>query len=218
MARPFLAPSLVQLRRETNAKWPKRDKKSDGWIGDVAHQRRKSDHNPDASGCVRAIDVDRDGIDPKQFIAAAISDPRTNYVIFDRKIYSRKRQFRPRRYTGPNPHTHHIHISILHGPAAETSVSTWLAKVVAAPGGPAKPPVPRFPGRRLVFKDTPGFTRMRGGDVRTWQARMRTLGQAIDVDGVYGPKSKGVCIAFQRAKRLEADGVVGPNTWAASFA
>ena len=217
----FLAPSLVQLRSETNARWPNRDKRSDGWIGDARHQARKSDHNPDASGCVRAIDVDRDGIDPRTLITAVIADPRTKYVIFDRKIYSRRRGFRARAYTGQNPHTHHIHISILPTDGAETSVTAWFRAASAArvtPAPPARPVAPPFPGRVLVFKTTAGFKRISGGDVRTWQARMRALGHTIGVDGVYGPQSKAVCLAFQRARRLQADGIVGPRTWAASWA
>jgi hypothetical protein len=217
MPRPFLAPSLAHLRAETNAKWPDRDKRSDGWIGDARHRAGKSDHNPDANGCVRAIDVDRDGIDPRQLVLAAIGDPRTNYVIFDRKIYSRRRGFRAHAYTGPNPHTHHVHISILPTLAAETNVAPWFGRT-ARVAAPAKPVAPPFPGRRLVFKSSPGFHRMRGGDVRTWQARMKTLGRAIDVDGVYGPRSMAVARAFQRAKGLEVDGIVGPRTWAASWA
>ncbi|HEY2947437.1 MAG TPA: peptidoglycan-binding domain-containing protein [Micromonosporaceae bacterium] len=217
MGSAFLAPSLVQLRAETNATWPKRDKKSDGWIGDAAHQARKSDHNPDGRGCVHAIDVDRDGIDTRRLVLEAIRDPRTNYVIFERKIYSRSRGFKARAYTGSNPHMHHIHISILRTPAAETNVAAWLGKAVQVLA-PSKPVVPPFPGRRLMFKTTPGFQRMHGSDVRTWQARMKTLGHQIEVDGFYGPQSEAVAEALQKAKKLAVDGIVGPNTWAASWA
>jgi hypothetical protein len=55
-----LSKSAFTLRAQINAKWPKRDKSSDGWIGDVRHQAKPSDHNPDAQGWVRAIDVDAD--------------------------------------------------------------------------------------------------------------------------------------------------------------
>ena len=49
---PYLVACLVQLRAEFNAINPRRDKSSDGWIGDVAHQGEVSDHNPDSAGRV----------------------------------------------------------------------------------------------------------------------------------------------------------------------
>jgi peptidoglycan hydrolase-like protein with peptidoglycan-binding domain len=59
---------------------------------------------------------------------------------------------------------------------------------------------------------------MRGDDVRTWQAQMKKLGFTIDVDGAYGSRSRDVCLAFQRRADLDEDGVVGKETWDASFA
>lgn len=121
----YLSPSLAVLRAEVDAAHPGRDRRSDGTIGDAAHSARESDHNPNDHGAVCALDVDRDGIDPWRLVAVAILDPRTNYVIFDETIWSRSRQWRPRRYTGPNPHTGHVHISILQAKWAEDDKSPW---------------------------------------------------------------------------------------------
>lgn len=54
-------------------------------------------------------------------------------------------------------------------------------------------------------------------DVRTWQAQMRNRGWTIDVDQQYGPGSEQVCRQFQSEKGLGVDGMVGPQTWAASW-
>ena len=52
--------AALKLREQVNARWPDRDKRSDGTIGDTAHAARKSDHNPDADGWVKALDIDAD--------------------------------------------------------------------------------------------------------------------------------------------------------------
>ncbi len=46
------------FRAQLDKRFPKRDKRSDGWIGDSAHSARFSYHNPDAKGIVWALDVD----------------------------------------------------------------------------------------------------------------------------------------------------------------
>ena len=55
-----LSKAAKQLREQFDDTFPDRDRTSDGWIGDTRHAARPSDHNPDANGWVRAIDVDRD--------------------------------------------------------------------------------------------------------------------------------------------------------------
>jgi len=129
----YLAPSLVALRNEINARWPNRDKASDGWIGDASHAARKSDHNPDwdAGGVVRAIDADRDGINVAELLAATVRDHRVAYVIWDRRIASATEDGTPwdwEPYDGTNPHTQHVHISIRHTRAAETDASAWFTQ------------------------------------------------------------------------------------------
>ncbi len=132
MADYFLAPSLARLRTRCNTLWPERDTKSDGWIGDASHAARKSDHNPDWSapgarrGIVRAMDIDEDGIDSKRLLVEAIGHPAVEYVIYERRIYSRVRDFAPKVYDGLNAHEHHLHISIRHTVAAEMWAGVWL--------------------------------------------------------------------------------------------
>lgn len=80
---------------------------------------------------------------------------------------------------------------------------------------PAAPPpgAPSWPGRYLVLTAPP----MTGADVGQWQARMHERGWRLDVDGVYGESSRSTCKTFQAEKGIEADGVVGPVTWAAAW-
>ena len=120
--KPVLCKAGQQLREQFDDSYPDRDRTSDGWIGDTRHQARPSDHNPDAAGIVRAIDVDRDlnGV-PKPDImpdladqirlCAKRGDKRIAYVIFGGKIASSKKGWAWRPYDGANQHNHHCHIS-----------------------------------------------------------------------------------------------------------
>jgi len=56
--KPWLCAAGTQLRDQVDTWYPDRRSTSDGWVGDARHSATKSDHNPDATGCVRAIDVD----------------------------------------------------------------------------------------------------------------------------------------------------------------
>ena len=58
---------------------------------------------------------------------------------------------------------------------------------------------------------------MEGNDVRTWQRKMKARGWRIRTDGVYDKGAERVCVQFQREKKLEADGVIGPKTWRATW-
>ena len=136
MANWYLAPSLRALFAEVNGIAPRRDKRSDGTVGDQAHRSRRSDHNPDpsAGGVVRAADLTNDpagGLDCNWLAGKiqAARDPRVAYVIWNRRIMNgagAQSPWRWRRYTGPSPHDHHLHVSIKHSRAAETDTGSWL--------------------------------------------------------------------------------------------
>ena len=130
--KPLLCKAGQQLRLQIDDSYPSRDRTSDGWIGDTRHSARPSDHNPDAEGIVRAIDVDRDLAGKKkpdlmpdladQIRHAAKSDKRIAYIIFNGKIASSRMGFRWRKYTGSNPHHAHCHISFTKKGDADGSV------------------------------------------------------------------------------------------------
>jgi hypothetical protein len=119
--KPLLCKAGQQLRLQIDDSYPSRDRTSDGWIGDTRHSARPSDHNPDAAGIVRAIDIDRDLAGKKkpdlmpdladQIRHAAKSDSRIAYIIFSGKIASSRMGWRWRKYSGINKHDHHCHIS-----------------------------------------------------------------------------------------------------------
>jgi hypothetical protein len=119
--KPLLCKAGQQLREQIDDSFPDRDRKSDGWIGDVRHQKAgTSDHLPDkVDGYVRAIDVDAN-LDSRanssayladQIRLCAKKDKRIKYVIHLGKIASAKSLWRFRPYSGINRHDKHIHIS-----------------------------------------------------------------------------------------------------------
>lgn len=140
----FLAASLNKLRDETNSRWPKRSKVSDGWIGDTSHQARKSDHNPDWSapgqrrGVVRATDTTRQGIHIDTFLRHTTNDSRVAYVIYNRRIYQHSTGWQP--YSGPNAHIQHVHVSIAHTNTAENDLKPWYGNSTVKPAVATKRP------------------------------------------------------------------------------
>ena len=126
-----LVPCLDALRSEFNRNFPRRDKASDGWIGDTAHQASRSDHNPDSRGIVHAIDVDEDlrapGASMRECVEEVVrrhragQDNRITYVIYERTIWSATYGWRPRAYSGSNPHDRHAHFSASYVRARERS-------------------------------------------------------------------------------------------------
>lgn len=195
MPKPYEAAVLKRLKAAIDARWPNRDRRTDGWIGDADHQTRTSDHNPDSrTGVVRARDIDKDGIHIPTVLASLMAHPSTNYVIHNGKIYRFADQFYPRAFTG-NKHAGWVHVSIKRDKLAETNVATW--KLI---GG--------FKWREL----RQGMT---GDEVRQLQAYLNAHGGTVRVDGRFGAKTATSVRLFQKRRGLQVDGRVGPKTQAA---
>jgi peptidoglycan hydrolase-like protein with peptidoglycan-binding domain len=203
-----LAANLAALRREIDARWPNRDRRSDGWIGDAAHQGRASDHNPDARGVVHAIDVDRDGIDAGTLVRRAIRHPTVHYVIFDRTIWTRDNDFRSRRYTGDNPHTGHIHVSGRRGHGHENNPTPWGIATGQIRSATIPRPTTAIGSRTLRLTNP----RMNGHDVRFVQ---RFIGEREcgPVDGFYGPLTVAGVRWYQALRGIAVTGVCDPATF-----
>ena len=118
--KPKLCAAGVQLRDQVDTWFPDRCTKSpEGWLGDSRHSARKSDHNPDSNGWVRAVDINSrlessDSLAPylaDQIRIAGKSDKRLSYVIYNGRICSKILNWKWRKYSGVNPHKRHLHIS-----------------------------------------------------------------------------------------------------------
>ena len=135
------APSVRLGLTEASALWPNRSTASDGILGDAAHQTRpSSDHNPDVNGVVHAYDLTHDpahGVDCGRLSAGIVNrkDPRLRYVIWNRRICKgpwsdgvmsgRDRPWIWQAYSGPNPHDHHMHVSVGYATKPENDLRPW---------------------------------------------------------------------------------------------
>jgi hypothetical protein len=116
-----LSKAAAQIREQLDDNYPERSRKSDGTLGDARHSARKSDHNPDANGWVRAIDFTADlgvSIDETADLVEQIrkyakraKKKRISYIIYNGRIASPILNWKWRKYRGSNPHKAHFHIS-----------------------------------------------------------------------------------------------------------
>lgn len=226
MARAFLVPSGVNLRDEFNMINPKRDKSSDGWIGDQHHKITVSSHNPLDDGAVEALDVDVDGVPMARIVAWLVArckagaETRLQYIIYRRTIWSRSWGWTAREYHGSNPHTRHAHFNFRTGTPGRRAGSWGIADkfgphAVKAtsprprPAGASRPTVKHAPGSRRLALRTPPLS---GADVlyvQRWIGERR-CGRP---DGKYGPNTVAGVKWYQTMRGIGADGIVGPVTW-----
>lgn len=210
-----VARSLTTLRDQVNAAHPLRDKRSDGTIGDARHAAQVSDHNPDAYGVVRALDLDHDP-DGKTYAdkldahaladtLVASRDPRLKYVISRGRIArSYPKNGRPaftwQTYTGSDPHDTHVHVSVV-GTSLADRTTPWQITTKAL--------APKFPGTIRAGS--------KGAAVKTWQRALNAdlPGPDLKADGIAGRLTVSAIGRAQDRHHVRRDYVAGPDTWAA---
>lgn len=220
MASWRVAKSLDQLLRQINAKFPNRDKSSDGSIGDAAHASRSSDHNPwvkaGGVGIVTARDFTNDPI--HGFVSQALADKliasrdeRIKYIISNKMIVSGtgqgKTPWQWRKYTGSNPHDKHVHVSVKSEARYYDDDSPWGEGNWIVPADASA--VPEIPPARPVLR-----LKSTGPYVKLLQKLLNDRGDVtLMIDGDFGPKTETAVKAVQKTFGLVVDGVVGPYTW-----
>jgi Putative peptidoglycan binding domain len=209
-----------------------------GWIGNAAHQAEQSDHNPDARGLVHAIDVMVIKQRAESVVKWALAHPDDlEYVIHNRTIWTRRHDFRPKKYNGRDPHTNHVHISGRHGPTGEnrstgtgydtaseqSSPAGTPTKVPAPTPGPKPGPVPGHgpspatssklpvhkPGSRTLGLVSPHLS---GTDILFVQ-RFIGKNKCGKADGFYGKDTVAGVKWYQDMRGIPVTGVVDARTW-----
>jgi peptidoglycan hydrolase-like protein with peptidoglycan-binding domain len=220
------APSVAAGLSQATIHWPKRStspraRDADGIIGDARHQAEPaSDHNPDERGIVHAFDLTHApeiGVDC-HVISERIRghhDHRVRYVIFDRRIFLGPWSGGVQRgdrepwlwvpYTGTSPHTEHMHVSIGYDPSAEDDVSDWYA-----PGRHLTPPTLQFGDHGIPVEHLQVALVIWHRDHHNGSG----VAQHLKPTGRFDLMTQRVVMDFQVRLGLNADGIVGPRTWA----
>jgi hypothetical protein len=229
-----VARSLLTLRDQIDAAFPNRSRISDGYIGDANHQNTNSDHNPwYGPGIVTAADWTHDpargfSIDRFTDQLQAARDPRIKYVIANGWIMDSRPQFSPWqwvRYNGSNPHTSHVHVSVVASPACD-DMTLWYVPMLGSGGGggggttppPSKPPYPGsfnlLSGHYYGLLSGPershgGYYEHERGRIQAIQRKLVSLGYAYRGDGQQVPPSVWSTDGWSDGKfeKLTADAV-----------
>jgi hypothetical protein len=236
MARARLVAAGVTLRDQVNKRWVNRDKRSDGWIGDSAHQARPSDHNPDKDGWVHALDIDHDFLGPNRGAAEAEKFAnqlielarngkdrgRLKYVVYNNRIASgtHSNQYWTWR-KGNWGHTQHIHVSFTS--RAQRDGSDFPLPIFGGePVSPPKPPKPESP-EQLWDGVVPKIDNVNAAaadpelkNMAAWRVacRLKDLGfYAGEVNPVYHQGYPRKAISnFQKAQGWSGSGNYGEKT------
>ena len=222
----------VTLRDQVNKKWPNRDKASDGWIGDAAHQAntgwgtngKGSYHNVDPNGVVHAIDLDEDflGKGKGQNVAKEFAEQLATYcregkdngriahIVYEGQVASATANnwhFRGSGYS----HFQHIHISFTN--KADNNGSKFLLPIfenVKPPSPKPEQKIPAYPGRSKLSKGK------RNPDVKTMQKQLIKKGFSISngPTGYYGDQTVAAVKKFYASLDKKKDGTaMQPDGW-----
>ncbi|GAA0897651.1 peptidoglycan-binding domain-containing protein [Pseudonocardia zijingensis] len=206
-----VADSLDQLRAQLNEHAPDRSTASDGGIGDEDHQNRSSDHNPwwslAGQHYVTARDFTHDpggGLDCHELADAlrAGRDQRVKYVIWNERIMAGAGGPAPwqwRDYNGPNPHTRHLHLSVVPDARALSRIPWLLPGLTSAPS-------------RIVGVLRRGSRGPEVGELQRVLNAWYPHDVALQVDDVFGEATEDAVKLAQQRAGLVVDGVVGPRT------
>jgi peptidoglycan hydrolase-like protein with peptidoglycan-binding domain len=216
--------SLKKLLAQVNAIAPKRNKASDGWIGDVKHMARHSDHNPEPDGTVDARDITNDashGMDTAVLAEAlrASKDYRISYIICNGRIMSGRKGPKPwqwRKYTGSNGHYHHMHISVLD--EGQDDTTPWdiedyfkkgkssVPKIKPSPLPKVEEPAPKVEEHPLdgtnfpkTYKDGKVHEELKNVQLKLDELGYPEVGSA---DGKWGDKTATAVMAFRLVEKL----------------
>lgn len=231
-----VVPNLEECREQMNARFPLRDKTSDGSIGDTSHAASSSSHNPDLTGRpeyrdgdsrdeVRARDFDADlrdagGVQMMDVIelwvtmARAGKLPHLRYLIFNRRIWHKKDNYATRAYTGSNAHDKHAHVNSDFTQEADSATGVdWGLSALGTP--PTVPGVPSHPVLKVrdqgdAVRHVQQYLRNNYPSYRNYVAYNK--GQYLVVDGDYYLQTQAWVKEFQRRVGLSRDGIVGPAT------
>ena len=132
------------------------------------------------------------------------------YIIWDHKMW---RAYDPARgwatYTGPVPHTDHIHFSFSWD-GAYGRTSWWTGKALAqVDPGPSSTPMPTTPPQPPSAVFSLLIQGATGPDVALAQKVIGTT-----ADGVFGPKTTAALRLWQGANGIKVTGQLDPATWA----
>jgi hypothetical protein len=111
--------------------------------------------------------------------------------------------------------TQAVNVIYGHGQKDGKAWAGWVFPNLGYDTAPAYPNADA--GQTLSIGTTDGDTDS-GNGVSTWQGRAADLGYTIAVDGVYSSSDAAIARQIQARYGITVDGIVGPQTWSATFA